>query len=468
MRKTLSVVVVLLGAVLGLWLTDIVSAMSFVEDFHIDDISGKAYLLADVTNDGKAELLIGSDQSVHIMQCDGKVYQDSWQVRGIGPGVVSLAAGDIDNDSWVDVLVGTGQAGSIRIYGFDGTEFVRKGETEYLWAPVQTIQIADVDGNGWGDILAVNRSGSAYLFQWNGLAFRTVWYHPSSEGRVKYLTTADINGDGVNELVYTLQEGKVTVLKWGGNGLTTVWENYPWGTVNAVTLTDVDGDGIKDIVITTKQKMLYAYGWNGSAFELKTHLYDPAVSFDEAVGGDLDGDGRGEIVAVKDGVVTTLKVSREKIQVVGTAGFIDGPHRLRLEEAQKRLLLFDINGTLHSLRPVEDNFLVIEVQDKELKLTRKPLWAGGQPLLPVRDVADLLGLTVFWDDKSGRLTALRGQTYAVLKVGSDTMNVSGQTVVLSTSPAIEKGTAYVPLEFIDVFAAAVDWDETARHLRIIP
>ncbi|NLV92641.1 MAG: hypothetical protein GX030_09665 [Firmicutes bacterium] len=442
------------------------SAMALIEEFVVEDISGKAYAVADLTHDGVPELIVGSNNSVYIMQWDGSGFVDRWQIPGIAAGVASLTVGDVDADGLPDLLVGTGQAGSIIIFGFDGQDFFRKGETDYLWSAVDSILVSDVDGNGWEDILAVTSSGGARLLQWNGLGFDSVWRLEGTGGRVSLLTVADVNDDGVDEVIYGLSAGKVAVLQWLDDELVPIWENYPWGTVSAVTLMDVDRDGVLDIVITTKQEMLYAYGWNGSTFELKHHLSDPLLKISEAVAGDLDGDGQDELISVVDGGLRVMQITRASIQVIADVDFIPGASELRLGSG--RLILFDAAGALHSLRPVPKDFFELVVAEESMELAQPPIWVEGQPLLSATDVTKILGPMVFWDAASNGITIIGNQGFVLGQVGSNKMTVNGEELGLTVAPVVDDDVVYLPLEMIAEFATALRWQPQLRRVELIP
>lgn len=453
---------------LSIVLTGNVKAKALLEEFKATEVSGQAYVLADATCDGVMELVIGSKEAVYIMVREEGRYQTRWRIDSISSGVRTLAVGDIDNDTWPDLLIGTGQAGSIRIFGWDGEKFVRKGETDYLWSPVSDILIIDIDGDGWKDILAVTESGSAQVLRWDGLRYRRIWEHSASSGRIKFFQTADLDGDGVDELVYALVEGRVVVAQWDGTELATIWENYPWGTVSTVALSDLDGDARVEILVTTEQQMLYSYGWTKNGIALKASFSDPAIKFLEAIGADLDGDGKGELVAVDAQGIKVWKIARDKLQLLAQAGFINEPHELRLTPGGDGLILLDRDGALRSLRLVDDNYFRLLIGDTVSELSHPPVWADGEPLLAARDVADLLGLTIYWDAEQRRLTAIRDGVYAVLQAEDLTMYVSGVTVPLRAALQVKGAESYVPIEFVRVFAAEVSWDAASRTLRMIP
>lgn len=454
--------------VLSMILTVPVDAKVLIEEFKATQVFGQTYVLADVTADGEMELVIGSGQEVYILTKDKGYYDVQWKISGISPGVRALAVGDVDNDSWPDLLVGTGQAGAIRIFGWNGEKFVRKGETDYLWSPVTKILIIDIDGDGWKDILAVTESGSAQLLRWDGLRYEKSWEHKPSAGRIKFFQTADINGDDVEELVYALAEGKVVVAQWNGHELAPIWENYPWGTVSTVSLLDLDGDQRVEIIVTTEQQMLYCYGWTQHGIGLKRSFSDPSVKFSEAVGVDLDGDGKGELVTIDPEGIKVWKLGRDSLQLQAQATFIQGPQKLRLTPDGTKLILLDRTGALRTLRLVDESYFRCFLGDTEVKLGKPPIWVNDMPLLAAQDAAELLGLTVYWDAQAERLTAFGDGRYAVLQIGERSMDIVNTTVPLQIAPVVKDSECYVPVEFMRIFATNVFWDEASRTLRIMP
>lgn len=91
----------------------------------------------------------------------------------------------------------------------------------------------------------------------------------------------------------------------------------------------------------------------------------------------------------------------------------------------------------------------------------------GQTLVPLRDMATMLGGTVDWDAMTGTARIrLGGRTIAVSPGQADAL-VDGRPVVLTQPAVLWQGRTLVPLRFVSqAFGASVDWDGEARHVMI--
>lgn len=178
----------------------------------------------------------------------------------------SCALGDVDNDGDLDLAVAVGEtyyhedspAPSL-VYFNDGTgNFgAAPGWTSGVAGHAFDVGWADMDGNGWLDLLMANQiAGHAIYFNRQGvLDEQPAWV---AEGEANdfegnSLDFGDVNGDGNLDLVVTDNNqisGLGTVRIWCGPDFAPCWE--PVDTVDyasAVSLEDVDGDGRLDVAV---------------------------------------------------------------------------------------------------------------------------------------------------------------------------------------------------------------------------
>ncbi|WDV96530.1 copper amine oxidase N-terminal domain-containing protein [Brevibacillus parabrevis] len=88
-------------------------------------------------------------------------------------------------------------------------------------------------------------------------------------------------------------------------------------------------------------------------------------------------------------------------------------------------------------------------------------------LVPVRFVAEKLGLRTQWDAKTGQVTLQNATTTIRLTVGQSIAHVNGKQVQLDTTAALRNGRTMVPLRFIsESFDARIDWN-AERNLIVI-
>ncbi|WP_165956792.1 RICIN domain-containing protein [Kribbella antibiotica] len=153
------------------------------------------------------------------------------------------------------------------------------------------------------------------------------WKAPQADWTIAtaHVTSGDVTGDKVSDIVVQLNSGNGgwrVVVYPGGNlsapvqWLQTTTAGGDWAVTQPV-LSDVDGDGKDDLVVVRKtgdcRTVVNVYKSSGTAFGAATTAYDGAYCFDKGhpVAGDVDGDGKGDVVSVYDnGSGTVLKTFR--------------------------------------------------------------------------------------------------------------------------------------------------------------
>ena len=176
-------------------------------------------------------------------------------VSDLSSSVTALAVGDLTGDFRPELLVGTDNAGAFYVYELRGGKWQRAGRARYLWEPVTYLAVHDINNDGWGDVLALNRSGHAEVFlSWEGELY-SFW----RASGVKHFLAADVDQDGIVEMVFTTEAGNVGVLKWSDQQLETLWENYPWGTIESLVV--LEDRAAPEWIVVTSRKMLYGWRW---------------------------------------------------------------------------------------------------------------------------------------------------------------------------------------------------------------
>jgi len=170
----------------------------------------------------------------------------------IGTSTHSTATiADINNDGYRDVLCGTWN-NSNYIYAFNGHRF---GQGQMLWRvavgqPImRVVACPDLNGDGHEDILIA--SFADYGLALNGLNGAELWrgYTGGDVWAIDY--TADLTGDNVPEVVYGSFDGGV----YCANGATgdQLWVfSCPSKIFSLRGIGDVNGDGFADVVAGTQ------------------------------------------------------------------------------------------------------------------------------------------------------------------------------------------------------------------------
>lgn len=105
----------------------------------------------------------------------------------------------------------------------------------------------------------------------------------------------------------------------------------------------------------------------------------------------------------------------------------------------------------------------VVINDVPLVTTCTPVTIGGSILLPMRDVFEALHSDVRWFPTERKITATRGHTTIVLRLGRTKATIDGRPVELSVAPTLIRGTTYVPLRFpTEAFGGTVVWRAATR------
>lgn len=89
-----------------------------------------------------------------------------------------------------------------------------------------------------------------------------------------------------------------------------------------------------------------------------------------------------------------------------------------------------------------------------------PVIINGKTLVPVRFLAESLGLKVTWTEETQEIRIEDGEKRILLKLGSDRMRIEKKTVTLQT-PAMEiENRTYVPLrDIVEALGINCYWEE---------
>lgn len=237
-------------------------------------------------------------------------------LAGSGPVERSKpAVANLDNDSSPkEIVVGT-RDGELYVLNSNGT--VRTGWPKSLPCEIASSPaIGDIDGDGFPDIavgcgFATNLAdpGGVWAFRRDGTLIWMV--HPTlgGAGDDVYSTPAigDVDGDGRNDVVFGAWDHHVYVITRNGTNLPG-WPRDTRDTVwSSPSLVDLDGDGRLEIIIgadthaegppinTVDGGTLWVFRYDGTNYPGFPKRETVVLGSTPAVG-DIDGDGRPEIV----------------------------------------------------------------------------------------------------------------------------------------------------------------------------
>jgi hypothetical protein len=279
-----------------------------------------------------------------------------------GPGV---AWGDVDGDGWDDLVIGSGKGGALAIYANTGQGSFKRLTNSVLETPTpldQTGLLIWRDGAKSARVLA----GLANYESGLSTASRILIYDPGAKAFVENLTIeeasigalamADMDGDGALEL---FAAGRVVAGRYPEAATSRIYRRQVggWrldqqnaaalakvGLVSGATWSDLDGDGFSELLLACEWGPIKIFrndhgrltAWDAPI----TATNQPPFTLSRLTGwwngvatGDLDGDGRLDIIASNWGLNTPYRATPEHPALL-YAGDFAGAATLNLIEVE--------------------------------------------------------------------------------------------------------------------------------------
>lgn len=94
----------------------------------------------------------------------------------------------------------------------------------------------------------------------------------------------------------------------------------------------------------------------------------------------------------------------------------------------------------------------------------EPFSDNGRTMIPLRALADGFGFEVDWDQKNQQITLKHDQKSIILHVGKSEMWVDGKKVNLEDAvPTVKNGVTFLPIrQLAEVLGVKVDWNNATR------
>lgn len=202
------------------------------------------------------------------------------------------------------------------IPGGAGECSAQASEITYIRAQVLTglstvvdITSGDLDGDGTVEFLATNKEYVLIFLRRDDGNLRLSEVQAPVIEPITSLAAADIDGNGADELLIgTASAGRIYALRHSAAGLTKLGESdFLWAPVAAIVTGDINGDGRADVVARNNSGTISAYTWDerGLVNLPLEILGDPKV--ERLVLGDLNGDGTDELAYAVGNELTVLK-----------------------------------------------------------------------------------------------------------------------------------------------------------------
>jgi hypothetical protein len=301
--------------------------------------NSSSVVLADLNDDGKADLIATNGCSDSACQNDGSIavrlgngdgtFQSAATYDSGGGATTGLAVADVNHDGKLDIVVANCSATPSSDCA-DGIVGVLLGNGNGTFRPAVTystggfgataVTVADVNGDGKPDVIVANEwlgciacatgGVGVLLGNGNGTFQSAVTYNSGGYG-VWSVAVADVNGDGKPDVILTdctlssenfcfAGSGLVGVLLGNGNGTFQPVVTYDSGGQIAVSVSvgDLNGDGKPDLVVSNldSQTVGVLIG-NGNG------TFQPAVTYNtkefapyRSMITDINGDGKPDLI----------------------------------------------------------------------------------------------------------------------------------------------------------------------------
>jgi hypothetical protein len=275
--------------------------------------------LADVDRDGRLDIVSvsnGATPRVRAWRNPGAPFSSAWSTTNLlgslGSDGLSLAVADLDQDDAPDVAAGLAD-GSVLIWRnpLTGAQPFATGwaaaiTVESGTGPVEALQAADVDNDGYAELVRGTGGGSPSLVIWHsrGAPFTSDWFSHTvgtSGQTLRGLATADFDRDGDVDVV----SGDAGGLRHWLNVL--LHRSVPFGnetevgeqdTIEAFAAGDLDNDGRSDIAAADYGGRICLWRNAGTPFDSgwPTICWNSGRQIRSLTLGDLDGDGYLDLV----------------------------------------------------------------------------------------------------------------------------------------------------------------------------
>jgi hypothetical protein len=327
-------------------------------DYELEHQPNEAEL-DDLNRDGMPELVIANDDddSISVLLNRGGGFGTGRDYE-TGNDPITLAVRDLNGDGKPDLMTlnyygeedsGGGSVSVLLNHG-DGSFGPRRDyETGEL---PNSLAVGDLNGDRRADLVTANwdaRTVSILINKGDG-TFRTKHDYPAGD-EPALLAISDLNGDGSPDLVTLADDqnaDRVSVLVNNGDGGFPVRRDLETGRgPRDLAIGDLNGDGRRDLVIADGGQLAVSVLLNtmgdGGPFVAPSPLFPHATEYETGRGtvseavGDLNGDGRQDLVATNGGSGTVSVL-------VGRKNGFAPKHEYRVGRLPSWVAIGDLNG----------------------------------------------------------------------------------------------------------------------------
>jgi hypothetical protein len=299
--------------------------------------------VGDMNGDGKPDLVLAGETilAVFFNKGDGSFVPVT---SAIPNRLQALAVGDLNGDGRPDV-VGLNGESPVSVLLNQGTG-VLAAPVNYAVAQPFGVALGDLNGDGRNDIIIPNSMGVTVLSNTGGGTFAAASYPtappPAFPNAALGVAVADVNGDCKLDVVAIVYNQGIAVFLNKGDGALKPATSYSIGDIpGVIALGDLNGDGKVDIAAgkdgLVDVLLNYGDGSFTAAIEYSGDMPDGGFATIASLAlGDLNGDGKSD-VAFSDATAIGVLLN-QGADAFSTASFYNVPF------PPGQLLLGDLNG----------------------------------------------------------------------------------------------------------------------------
>lgn len=125
-------------------------------------------------------------------------------------------------------------------------------------------------------------------------------------------------------------------------------------------------------------------------------------------------------------------------------------------------------GGRDNKKQAQNTAIRVHVNGHIIRFNTDPVLSDtGSTLVGYRSIMEELGAAVSWDEATKTVTAEKDGTTVTLTIGSDTAYVNGEAQTLTQPPEIQNGSTMIPIRFMaEALGMKVGWTESSRLITI--
>lgn len=112
--------------------------------------------------------------------------------------------------------------------------------------------------------------------------------------------------------------------------------------------------------------------------------------------------------------------------------------------------------------------ITVVLDGKKISFDVSPQTIAGRTVVPYRTLAEKLGAKVGWDQKTSKISVVKGSKTVELTVNSKTAKINGASVALDVAPVVKNGVTLVPLRFLGKSLGLwVNWNGSTKTVNLV-